>query len=79
MLPALRAASASHPRLHSVWPSLLAFLLPGFKVDRVSYIVLQLHLRIGGMLNSPLLADTAGSALPFTMHTRCLKSVWALD
>ena len=37
MLPALRTASASHPRLHSVWPSLLAFLLPGFKVDRVSF------------------------------------------
>ncbi|KAL3158646.1 hypothetical protein ABBQ32_011390 [Trebouxia sp. C0010 RCD-2024] len=30
LLPVLRASSSSHPRLHSVWPTILALLLPGF-------------------------------------------------
>ncbi|KAL3135482.1 hypothetical protein ABBQ38_005962 [Trebouxia sp. C0009 RCD-2024] len=30
LLPVLRASSGSHPRLHSVWPTILALLLPGF-------------------------------------------------
>ena len=36
LLPVLRASSSSHPRLHSVWPTLLALLLPGFTALRVS-------------------------------------------
>ena len=35
LLPVLRAASGAHPRLHSLWPSLLALLLPGFTADKV--------------------------------------------
>lgn len=35
LLPVLRLTSQSHPRLHSVWPTLLALLLPGFTADKV--------------------------------------------
>lgn len=35
LLPVLRATSQAHPRLHSVWPSLLALMLPGFTADKV--------------------------------------------
>ena len=35
LLPVLRASSAAQPRLHSLWPTLLALLLPGFSADRV--------------------------------------------
>ena len=35
LLPVLRATTAAHPRLHSVWPSLLALLVPGFSADKV--------------------------------------------
>ena len=38
LLPVLRAASGAHPRLHSLWPSLLALLLPGFTADKVGPI-----------------------------------------
>ncbi|DBB15045.1 TPA: hypothetical protein ACH3X3_004628 [Trebouxia sp. C0006] len=31
VLPVLRGSSSSHPRLHSLWPTLFALLLPGFK------------------------------------------------
>ncbi|DBB02081.1 TPA: DNA-directed DNA polymerase [Trebouxia sp. C0004] len=31
VLPVLRGSSSSHPRLHSVWPTVFALLLPGFK------------------------------------------------
>lgn len=30
LLPVLRATTASHPRLHLLWPTLLALLMPGF-------------------------------------------------
>ena len=33
--PLLRATTAAHPRLHLLWPSLLALLLPGFAPKRV--------------------------------------------
>jgi len=29
VLPVLRGSSSSHPRLHSLWPTLFALLLPG--------------------------------------------------
>lgn len=35
LLPALRATTAAHPRLHSVWPTLLSLLIPGFSADKV--------------------------------------------
>lgn len=35
LLPVLRATTAAHPRLHSVWPTLLALLIPGFSADKV--------------------------------------------
>ena len=35
LLPVLRLTSGAHPRLHSLWPTLLALLLPGFSADRV--------------------------------------------
>lgn len=35
LLPVLRASSSSHPRLHSVWPTILALLLPGFTAVKV--------------------------------------------
>ena len=35
LLPVLRLTSAAHPRLHSLWPTMLALLLPGFSADRV--------------------------------------------
>ena len=31
----LRASSAAHPRLHALWPTLLALLLPGYSIARV--------------------------------------------
>lgn len=34
LLPVLRGTTAAHPRLHSVWPTLLALLIPGFSADR---------------------------------------------
>ena len=34
--PVLKGSSSSHPRLHSLWPTLLALLLPGFKAVKVS-------------------------------------------
>ena len=37
LLPVLRSTSSSHPRLHSVWPTLLALLLPGFTAIKVSH------------------------------------------
>jgi DNA polymerase phi len=35
LLPVLRGTTQSHPRLHSVWPTLLALLIPGFTADKV--------------------------------------------
>jgi len=35
LLPVLRASSVAHPRLHSLWPTLLALLLPGYALARV--------------------------------------------
>lgn len=35
LLPVLRATTAAHPRLHGVWPTLLALLIPGFSADKV--------------------------------------------
>ena len=32
----LRDTTASHPRLHSVWPTILALLLPGFTPNKVT-------------------------------------------
>ena len=37
LLPMLRATSAAQPRLHSLWPTLLALLLPGFSAARVRW------------------------------------------
>ncbi len=37
LLPVLRLTSGAHPRLHSLWPTLLALLLPGFSADRVRW------------------------------------------
>ena len=34
LLP-LRLSSSSHPRLHSLWPTLLALLIPGFTASKV--------------------------------------------
>ena len=42
ILTPLRLSTASHPRLHSLWPSLFALLIPGFtpfKVDLESRAV----------------------------------------
>lgn len=36
LAPALLQSAVSSPRLHSVWPQLLAVLVPGFEVDRGS-------------------------------------------
>ena len=36
LLPVLRSTSSSHPRLHSLWPTLLALLLPGFTAVKVA-------------------------------------------
>ena len=38
ILPILRASSSSHPRLHTVWPTLLALLLPGFTAVKVTVV-----------------------------------------
>lgn len=35
LVPVLRETSRAHPRLHSVWPTLLALLIPGFNPDKV--------------------------------------------
>lgn len=35
VLPVLRGSSSSHPRLHSLWPTLFALLIPGFKAVKV--------------------------------------------
>ena len=35
LLPILKSSSSSHPRLHSLWPTLLALLLPGFTAVKV--------------------------------------------
>ena len=35
VLPVLRGSSSSHPRLHSLWPTLFALLLPGFTAVKV--------------------------------------------
>jgi hypothetical protein len=35
VLPLLRTTTAAHPRLHQLWPSVLALLLPGFSPRRV--------------------------------------------
>lgn len=35
LLPVLRATTAAHPRLHLLWPTVLALLLPGFAPKRV--------------------------------------------
>lgn len=37
LLPVLRSSSSSHPRLHSVWLTLLALLVPGFTATKVRY------------------------------------------
>ena len=37
LLPVLRASTHSNPRLHSVWPTLLALLIPGFSADKVPF------------------------------------------
>jgi DNA polymerase phi len=36
LLPVFRATSGAHPRLHTLWPTVLALLLPGFAPKRVS-------------------------------------------
>lgn len=36
LLPVFRATSVAHPRLHTLWPTVLALLLPGFAPKRVS-------------------------------------------
>ena len=38
LLPVLRATTCSHPRLHGVWPVMLALLVPGFSADKVSWL-----------------------------------------
>jgi DNA polymerase phi len=38
LLPVLRATSVAHPRLHTLWPTVLALLLPGFAPKRVSLV-----------------------------------------
>lgn len=35
LLPVLRASTAAHPRLHTLWPTLLALLLPGYTPAQV--------------------------------------------
>lgn len=35
LLPVLRATTQAHPRLHTLWPTLLALLIPGFSADKV--------------------------------------------
>ena len=35
LLPVLRSTTTSHPRLHSLWTTLLALLVPGFTADKV--------------------------------------------
>ena len=39
ILMPLRLSSASHPRLHSLWPTLFALLVPGFTAAKVSKAV----------------------------------------
>ncbi|GAB4814705.1 hypothetical protein N2152v2_001751 [Parachlorella kessleri] len=34
LVPVLRGSTQSHPRLHGVWPTLLALLIPGFNPDK---------------------------------------------
>lgn len=36
LLPVVRGTTAAHPRLHQLWPSLLALLLPGFSPRRTA-------------------------------------------
>ena len=36
LLSPLRLSSASHPRLHLIWPTLLALLIPGFTSSKVA-------------------------------------------
>lgn len=48
LLPVFRATTAAHPRLHLLWPTMLALLLPGFAPKRVSTLndgILQ-HLKL---------------------------------
>ena len=63
VLPVLRGSSSSHPRLHSLWPTLFALLLPGFKAVKVqlssvrlvmpteAYSPLQLVVTSGGLID----------------------------
>ena len=37
LVPVLRGSTQSHPRLHGVWPTLLALLIPGFNPDKVHF------------------------------------------
>ncbi len=41
-LTALRLSSSSHPRLHSLWPTLFALLIPGFTASKVRHLT-SLH------------------------------------
>ncbi len=61
LLPVLRATTASHPRLHSVWPTLLALLIPGFSADKVRSLVLRLG-RLGGVRRIRLFAASESAA-----------------
>ena len=63
VLPVLRGSSSSHPRLHSVWPTVFALLLPGFKAVKVqlssvrlvmlteAYTPLQHVVTLGGLID----------------------------
>ena len=46
VLPVLRGSSSSHPRLHSLWPTLFALLLPGFKAVKVQLSSVRLVMPI---------------------------------
>jgi DNA polymerase phi len=54
LLPALRATTAAHPRLHSVWPTLLALLMPGFSADKVLSLGCAAQLAIACPAATPL-------------------------
>lgn len=43
LLPVFRGTTAAHPRLHSLWPTVLALLLPGFAPKRVGMLVGPQH------------------------------------
>lgn len=66
LLPVLRATTAAHPRLHSVWPTLLALLIPGFSADKVRW-----RGRLGVQAGGASRVDTA-AMLPAPQGGRCL-------